>query len=80
MQVAKRSMNWMPRASMYNEMAALKAKRQTMNSAYVSNTANQASAFSSISTSLSSGLAELTAKVTAIRVQTEAVMKIKKLA
>ena len=80
MQIGKRSMNWLPRASAYGEMANARAKRQAMNDSYISSATSQASLFSDTLTNFSAGKAELTAKVYAKRVQMEAAAKLSKTA
>ncbi len=67
--VEKRSLNWLPRASMYDEMQANAAKRRASIRADLANTANTNAAFIGTNTN-STEAVNLTLRIAAARVQT----------
>jgi len=69
MRIEKRTLNWFPRASLYSEAKALRLKQKESAQTYLAQQSSNASLFSSISTSSSSGVVELTIKMAAARVQ-----------
>jgi hypothetical protein len=68
MQIQKRSMNWLPKLSMYQEMQANKAKRADANARVDANMA-QASAMIGIGPAASEEAYNLTLRMAAARVQ-----------
>ena len=68
MQIQKRSMNWLPKLSMYQEMQSNKAKRADANARVDANMA-QASAMIGIGPASSEEAYNLTLRIAATRVQ-----------
>lgn len=73
--VEKRSLNWLPRASISDEMEAARAKRRSYLQADLASSANYNSAL--ISTNTSSGEAvNLTLRIAAARIQNGTIRKV----
>jgi hypothetical protein len=67
MQVQKRTMNWLPRESMYDEAVASRQKRREQNEAFLQTQTNLASTIGSIQQGLISGTGEITSNIAATR-------------
>jgi hypothetical protein len=75
MQIEKRSLNWLPRASISDEMDAARAKRRANIQADLANSANYNANF--ISTNTSSGESvNLTLRIAAARIQNGTTRKV----
>jgi len=73
--VQKRTMNWLPRASMHDEMQAAREKRRAYLQADLANSANNNAAL--ISTNTSSGESvNLTLRIAAARIQNGTTRKV----
>jgi hypothetical protein len=68
MQVEKRSMNWLPRESAWDEAQARREKRKAINYAFIEQQSAIASAVQTVRDDLVFGMAEITAQVAAARV------------
>jgi hypothetical protein len=68
MQVVKRTLNWLPRQSMYEQAQEQRAKRREANEAFVSGQQTMMAAFTSASQNYTMGIAEITAQVASARV------------
>lgn len=79
MQIAKRTMNWLPRASLFNEAEAARLKRKAQAQADIENNANAASGLIGGATSGTGDQINLTLRIAANRIQTQAQEKQKKL-
>ena len=66
-EVVKRSLNWMPRPSMYDETVDRRAKRKEQAEAFIANQSAIASSIGSIQSSLVSGSTEITSNIAAAR-------------
>jgi len=80
MQIAKRTMNWLPRASMFNEAEAARLKRKSQAQADIANGSSLASGLIGGSTSNTGEQINLTLRIAANRIQTQAREKQQKLA
>jgi len=69
MQIQKRTMNWLPRASLYNEAEAARLKRKANSQAYLAQQSSNASAFSSLNTSAAGTAVDLTINIAVARVR-----------
>lgn len=78
MQIAKRSMNWLPRASLFNEAEAARLKRKAYAQDDIAKGQNVASGL--IGVENSGEQINLTLRIAANRIQTQAQEKRKKLA
>ncbi len=67
--VEKRSMNWLPRASMYSEMEAAREKRRAYLKADLSSSANLNASLISGGTSTTGESINLTLRIAAARIQ-----------
>ena len=72
MQIEKRSLNWLPKASAWDLAESQREKRKAVSQAYIDETISIASAFQSNRDDLSAGMAELTAKIAAARISKSA--------
>jgi len=79
MQIQKRSMNWLPRASMFNEAEAARLKRKSQAQADIANNSNAASGLIGGSTTYTGDQINLTLRIAANRIQTAANEKRQKL-
>jgi len=55
MQVTKRTMNWLPKPSLYNEQAAKRAKQKATHQTFLANQSALSSAFGSIQSAYTQG-------------------------
>lgn len=69
MQIQKRSLNWLPRASLYNEAEAARLKRKANAQAYLEQQSSNAGIFSSLSSSAAGGAVDLTMNIAVARVR-----------
>lgn len=72
MRIEKRSLNWMPRASAWDTAQAQRAKSKEANSTFLSQQSALASTFQSSRDNMTMGIAEISGKIAAARVQAEA--------
>jgi hypothetical protein len=79
MQIQKRSMNWLPRASLFNEAEAARLKRKAQAQADIENSSNLASGFIGGATSATGDQINLTLRIAAARIQKTAQEKQQKL-
>jgi hypothetical protein len=78
MRIEKRTLNWFPRASLYDEAETARLKRKESAQSYLSQQSSNASLLSSITSSSASGNVELTMKIAVARVQAAVAAKYKK--
>jgi len=76
MQITKRTMNWLPRASLYNEAEAARLKRKANAQAYLEQQSSNASAFTSLNTASAGSAVELTMSIAIARVRSGAKPKV----
>lgn len=69
MQIEKRTMNWMPRASAYDEAVAAREKRKSSNSEFIAGQSSLMSTISGVMTSQVSETVNITSRVALARVQ-----------
>jgi hypothetical protein len=69
MQIQKRTMNWLPRASLYEEAEAARVKRKANAQAYLAQQSSNASAFTSLTTSSAGSAVDLTMNIAIARVR-----------
>jgi hypothetical protein len=74
--VEKRTMNWLPRASMYSEMEAAREKRRAYLKADLANAASTNSALIYGGTSLTGESINLTLRIAAARIQSGTTRKV----
>ena len=67
MQIVKRTLNWLPRPSMF-DLAQQRAKRRETNEMFISGQQTMMSAFTSASQNYTMGMAEITAQAASARV------------
>jgi hypothetical protein len=79
MQIQKRSMNWLPRASLFNEAESARLKRKAQAQADIENNSNAASGLIGGSTTYTGDQINLTLRIAANRIQTTANEKRQKL-
>jgi hypothetical protein len=63
MQIQKRTMGWLPKPSLYNEMAAKRAKQKANHQAFLSTTSSFTSAVSTINTNQVNEMVNITSKI-----------------
>lgn len=80
MRIEKRTMNWLPRASLYDEAETARLKRKAYAQDYLSQQSNNASVFSSLNTSAAGSAVDLTMSIAVARVRAGVNVKPKKLA
>ena len=80
MQIEKRSMNWLPRASLFNEAESARLKRKAQAQADIQSNSNLASGLIGSATTNSGEQINLTLRIAANRIQTQAQEKQRKLA
>jgi hypothetical protein len=68
MQIQKRSLGWLPKPSLYNEMAAKRAKQKANHQAFLSSQSNLASTIGSIMTSNTQGTTEIVSNIALARI------------
>ncbi len=78
MEIEKRTMNWMPRQSQWNELQETRAKRKEMMESMAGASETLNAAFATTRDNLSMGMSEITAKVAAARVEAEGKAKLSK--
>ena len=69
MQIQKRTMNWLPKASLYNEQAAKRAKQKSAHQAFLSSQSNLSSTIGSIMTTNTQGVTEIVSNVALARLK-----------
>jgi hypothetical protein len=68
MQIVKRTLNWLPRPSMFDLAQQQRAKRRETNEMFISGQQTMMSAFTSASQNYTMGMAEITAQAASARV------------
>jgi hypothetical protein len=68
MQIVKRTMNWLPKASTYDYMQSQAAKRRANHDSYISSQSSLAGSLMGLSTAQSEGVASLAMKAAIARV------------
>jgi hypothetical protein len=63
MRIEKRTMNWLPRTSLYNEQAQIRARRQAAHQQFLSSQSTLASAIGNIMTSSTQGTTEIVSNI-----------------
>lgn len=76
MQIEKRTMNWLPRASLYDEAEAARLKRKANAQAYLSTQSSYAGAFSSLNTAAAGGAVDLAMSIAVARVRAGTKVKV----
>jgi hypothetical protein len=71
MQIQKRTMNWLPRASLYNEQAAKRAKQSAAHQEFLSRQSNLSSTIGGIMTSNTQGVTEIVSNIALARLKTK---------
>jgi hypothetical protein len=79
MQIQKRTMNWLPRASLFNEAEAARLKRKAQAQSDIANSSNLASGLIGGATTNTGDQINLTLRIAANRIQTQAREKQQKL-
>jgi hypothetical protein len=69
MQIQKRTMNWLPRASLYNEQAAKRAKQQAAHQEFLSSQSTLTSTIGDIMTSNTQGTTEIVSNIALARLK-----------
>jgi hypothetical protein len=69
MQIQKRSMNWLPRASLYNEQAAKRAKQKAAHQEFLSSQTNLTSTIGDIMNTNMTETTNIVSKVALARIQ-----------
>lgn len=69
MQIQKRTMNWLPRPSLFNEAEAARLKRKANSEAYLAQQSSNASAFTTLNASSAGGAVDLTMSIAIARVR-----------
>lgn len=69
MQIQKRTMGWLPRASLYNEQAAKAAKQRASHDTFLSNQSSLQNSVSGIMSSNTQGTTDLVSKIALARIQ-----------
>ena len=65
--VQKKTMSWLPRPSVYNEVANANAKRKASNETFMSNQTTVAESFTSIQTNFTTESGNIASRVAAAR-------------
>jgi hypothetical protein len=68
MQIQKRTLNWLPRPSLYNEAQALREKQKAAHQEFLSSQSNLANTIGSIQSDYSAGLGKLVGNIAAARI------------
>ena len=71
MQIQKRTMNWLPKATLYNEQAAKREKQKAVHQAFLASQSSLTSTIGSIMTSNTQGTTELVSNVALARLKTK---------
>jgi hypothetical protein len=67
MQIQKRTMNWLPKPTLYNEQATKRAKQKASNQQFLSTQSNLASTIGGIMTSNTQGTTEIVSNIALAR-------------
>ena len=67
MQIQKRTLNWLPKASLYDEQAAKRAKQKAVHQNFLSNQSSLASTIGGIMTSNTQGITEIVSNIALAR-------------
>lgn len=67
MRIEKRTMNWLPKPSLYNEQAARRAKQKQAHQSFLSNQVNLASTIGGIMNAYTQGTTEIVSNITLAR-------------
>ncbi len=67
MQIQKRTLNWLPKASLYNEQAANRAKQKATHQDFLSNSSNLAASIGDIMTNNTAETTNIVSKVALAR-------------
>jgi hypothetical protein len=70
MQIQKRTMNWLPRAALYDEQAAKRAKQKAAHQEFLSTQSNLSSTIGGIMTSNTQGVTEIVSNIALARLKT----------
>jgi hypothetical protein len=76
MQIQKRTMNWLPRASMYAEAEAARVKRKAQAQSDIANASSINSSLISAGLSVAGDSVNLTLRIAANRIQTKSTKKV----
>ena len=76
MQIQKRTMNWLPRASMYAEAEAARIKRKAQAQSDIANASSMNSSLISAGLSVTGDSVNLTLRIAANRIQTKSTKKV----
>ncbi len=79
MQIQKKSLNWMPRASQWQEARQQRAKRQEFAQGAIAQRQALTAQFASVQDNLAYGRSEIAAKTAAARIQAEGRAKLQNL-
>jgi hypothetical protein len=69
MQIQKRTMNWLPRASLYNEQAHKREKQKAAHQAFLANQSSLASTIGSIMTASTQGTTDIVSNIALARLK-----------
>lgn len=72
MQIQKRTMGWLPKASLYNEMAAKRAKQKAAHQSFLSSQTNLASTVGGIMNTSMQGVTEIVSNMALARMNKKA--------
>lgn len=72
MRIEKRSMNWLPRPSAYDQVRQQNARRREANQSFIDSQQSLVNTIGNIMTSYNTGIAELAASATLARVKKSA--------
>lgn len=67
MQIQKRTLNWLPKASLYNEQAASRAKQKATHQNFMSNQSNLTSTIGSIMNANMTGTTDIASNIALAR-------------
>jgi hypothetical protein len=71
MQIQKRTLNWLPKPSLYDEQAAKRAKQKAAHQDFLSTQSNLSSTIGGIMTSNTQGTTELVSNIALARLKTK---------
>lgn len=69
MQIQKRTLNWLPKASLYNEQTAMRAKQKAAHQEFLSTQSSLSSTVSGIMTSNMQGTTDLVSNIALARLK-----------
>ena len=69
MQIQKRTMNWLPRASLYNEQAAKREKQKAVHQAFLASQSSLTSTIGSIMTANTQSTTDIVSKIALARLK-----------